>query len=222
MPSVPGEEGRHVESELVDGGHNDVARRLVGELLDAFAEVRFGDLDAALLEVGRHAALLLEHRLALDQRLDPVRLEYVVDDRVVLLGVAGPVDVRAELGRVGLELFEVLVQVRERVLLDLRCQLAEFLPLRHAGDGLVAVLAHPPDEAVVGGLMLLQRDEARGPPFGIDGTGHGEPPFRIWAMWMTFIGSFRRSITPFMWSRQDMSAEAMYSAPWRWKSWTRS
>ena len=149
-------------------------------------------------------------------------LEDVVDDRVVLLGVAGPVDVGAELGRVGLELFEVVVQVRERVFLDLRGQLAEFLPLRHAGDRLVAVLAHPPDEAVVGGLVHLQGDEPRGPPFRIDGTGHGGPPLRIWAMWMTFIGSFRRSITPFMCSRQDMSAEAMYSTPWRWKSWTRS
>ena len=165
----------------MDGRHHDVAGRLAVELLDALAEVRLGHLDPALLEVGRHAALLLEHRLTLGQGLDPVRMQDVVNHRVVLLGVAGPVDVRAELGRVGLELFEVPVQVRERVLLDLRGQLAELLPLWHARDRLVAVLAHPPHEAVMGGLVLLQRDEAGGPPFGIDGTGHSGPPFRICA-----------------------------------------
>src|SRR5262249_654551 len=154
--------------------------------------------------------LLLEHRLTLDQGLDPVRLEDVVDHRVVLLRVPCPMDVRAELGRVGLELFEILVQVRERVLLDLRGQLAELLPFRHASDRLVAVVAHPPDEAVVGRLVYYEGDEARGPPFGIDGMGHSVTPFRIWAMSMTFSGSLRRSITPFIWSRQDMSAEAMY------------
>src|SRR5262249_7136260 len=155
----------------------------------------------------------------------------VVDDRVVLLGVAGPVDVGPEPGRVGLELLEVPVQVRERVLLDLRGQLAQLLPLRHAGDRLVAVLAHPPDQAVVGGLVQLEGDEPRRQPFGINRTGHSTspfdvtpdscplpsdfcpltpdpcstgPPLRIWAMWMTFIGSLRRSMTPFMCSRHDM------------------
>src|SRR5262249_51242353 len=181
-----------------------------------------GHLDAALLQVGRHAALLLEHRLALDQRPDAVRLEDVMDRRVVLVGVAGPVDARAELGRVGLELLEVVVQRRERVLLDLRGQLAQCLPLGHAGDRPVAVLTHAPDEAVVGGLVHLQGDEARGSPFGIDRAGHTGPPFRTWAMWMTFSGSFSRSITPFMWSRQGMSAEALYSAPSRWPSLSRT
>src|SRR5262249_41302329 len=127
-----------------------------------------------------------------------------------------------EPGRVGLELLEIPVQVREGVFLDLRGQLAQVLPIGHAGDRLVAVLAHPPDEAVVGGLVQLEGDELRGPPFGVGGTGHGGPPLRTWAMWMTFIGSFRRSITPLRWSRQDMSAETMYSTSWRWKSWTRS
>ena len=107
-----GEQGRDVGPELVDSGHHNVAGWLVGELLDPLAEVRLGHLDAALLKVGRHAALLLKHRLALDQRLHPVRVEDVVDDRVVLVGVACPVDVGAELGRVGLELFEVVVEVR--------------------------------------------------------------------------------------------------------------
>ena len=95
--------------------------------------------------------------LLLVSDLDPVRMQDVVDHRVVLLGVPGPVDVRAELRRVGLELFEIPVQVRERVLLDLRGQLTQLLPLRHAGDRHVAIMAHPPDEAVVGGLVHLER-----------------------------------------------------------------
>src|SRR5208283_299642 len=114
------------------------------------------------------------------------------------------------------------VQVRERVLLDLRGQLTQRLPFRNAGDRDVAIVAHSPDQAVVRGLVRLISDEPGGHAFRIDGTGHSGPPLRIWATWMTFILSLRRSITPFWWSRQDMSAEAMYSAPWRWKSLTRS
>src|SRR5580704_6082294 len=111
--------------------------------------------------------------------------------------------VGAEAGRFGLELLEILVQVRECVLFDLRGQFAEFLPLRDSSDRLVAMLTHAPHQAVVSRLVNLERDEACG------------PPFRIWAMWMTFSGKFRRSITPFICNRQDISAEAMYSTPWR-------
>src|SRR5262249_19872174 len=118
--------------------------------------------------------------------------------------------------------FEIPVQTHERVLLDLRGQLAQFLPLRHAGDSPVAMFAHSPDEAVVGRLVLFESDEPRGQSFRVDGACHSGPPFRIWAMWITFIASFKLSSTPFMCIRQDMSAEAMYSAPWRWKSWARS
>ena len=169
---VLGEEGGHVGPELVDGRHDDVARRLVGQLLDALTQVRLGHLDPAPLEVGRHAALLLEHRFALDQGLDFVGLEDVEDRGVVFVCIAGPVNVRAKLGRVCLELFEVLVQVRERVLLDLRSQLAQLLPLRNSGDRLVAILAHSPDEAVVGRLVYFKGDEPRGQSFRIDRMSH--------------------------------------------------
>ena len=46
-----------------------------------------------------------------------------------------------------------------------------------------------------------ERDELRA--LGIDGVGHGGSPFRIGAMGMTFIGNFRRSMTPFMCNRHD-------------------
>ena len=41
-------------------------------------------------------------------------------------------------------------------------------------------------------------------------------------MWMSFVGDPRRSIMPFRSSRHDISAEAMCSAPWRWKPRMRS
>ncbi len=58
---------RHVGLELVHGGHDDVARRLVVELLDALAQVGLHDLDAAVFEERTHVALVGEHRLGLDQ-----------------------------------------------------------------------------------------------------------------------------------------------------------
>jgi hypothetical protein len=59
---------RHVGLELVDRGYDDVARRLVVELLDALAQIGLHDLDPPIREEGPHFALVGEHRLGLDQR----------------------------------------------------------------------------------------------------------------------------------------------------------
>ena len=47
----------------------------------------------------------------------------------------------------------------------------KLLPVRHAGDRFVAILAHPPDEAIVRILVLLEGDEPRRQTFGSTGRG---------------------------------------------------
>ena len=119
-----GEQLSHVLPRFVDGGEHNVAGRLSIKLLDSFTQVRFDDLDSAVLEIWRHAALLLEHGLALDQFLHVVVTEDGVHDVVVLGGIPRPVNVRATLGGIRLELFQVVVEVSERMLFDVRGNLA--------------------------------------------------------------------------------------------------
>jgi hypothetical protein len=71
-------------------------------------------------------------------------------------------NMRAVLGRIPLELLEVLVEVRERVLFDLGSALAKIGPFWYIGDRLVAILAHPPDQSIVSGLVLFEIDKSRG------------------------------------------------------------
>ena len=126
-----GEHLGHVAAQLVHRRHDDVAGRLVVELLDALAEVGLDHLDAAVLEEGPHVAFLGQHRLALDQRARRARQD-VEDDLVVLGRVARPVHVRAVLDRVALELLEIVGEMGERVLLDRGGQRAQLFPFRNA------------------------------------------------------------------------------------------
>jgi hypothetical protein len=82
--------------------------------------------------------------------------------RVVLLGITRPMNMCAVFGRILFELLEVLVQVRERVFFDLGSELAKIGPFWYIGNGLVAILAHPPDQSIVSGLVLLEIDKSRG------------------------------------------------------------
>src|SRR5215204_390031 len=97
-------------------------------------------LDAASLEEGAHVAFLGEHRLAFDEGLGAAFGEDVVDDLVVLGGVAGPVHLDAIRGRVALERLEIAGEVRKRVLLDPRGELAQRLPFRDVMRLAVALL----------------------------------------------------------------------------------
>jgi hypothetical protein len=65
----------HVLPRFVDGWEHNVTWGLTVELLDSFTQIRFDDPDAAVLQEGRHLTLFLEHRLALDQFLNPVIFE---------------------------------------------------------------------------------------------------------------------------------------------------
>ena len=139
-----GEHLSHIGPELVHRWDHDMARIFVVELLYALAEVGFDHLDADRRHIGAKTALLGQHRLALDEGLGAVIPEDCVDDAVLLGGVASPMHIGAVRTRIGLELFEVLVQVRERVLLDRKGEEPKFLPFGNAVHLAVTLLPQIP------------------------------------------------------------------------------
>src|ERR1700730_18257492 len=76
----PSEYLSHVGAQLVHGGHHDVARILVVELLDTLPEIGLDHLYANRGHVGPEATLFGEHRLALDERRRTMVAQYVVHD----------------------------------------------------------------------------------------------------------------------------------------------
>ncbi len=84
-----------------------MARVLMIELLDAFAEIGFHHCDAARLEIVAHVALVGEHRLALDERGHAALAHQLVDELVVLLRVRRKMHDDAVLFRLIRELAEI-------------------------------------------------------------------------------------------------------------------
>ena len=108
----------HVVVAQMDGGHHDVRGCLTLQLDDALAQVGFDHLNAFLLEVGVHAALLSEHRLRLHHLLHVVVLQNTVDDFVELLGILRPVYLDTVLFGIGGKLVEIFVEMGDGVALD--------------------------------------------------------------------------------------------------------
>ena len=61
-----------------------------------------------------------------------MRREGVVDDLVVLAGVTRPMHFRAIVFGLGFELLKIIGEVGQRVLLDRRGEVTQFLPFRDA------------------------------------------------------------------------------------------
>ena len=154
-----GKDARHVGAQLVHGRYDDVARRLVIELLDALAEVGFHDLDAAGFEKRPHVAFVGQHRLRLDQRACAARIHDLENDLVVLGSVPCPMHVNAVARRVGLEFLEVVGEVGQRVFLDLRGQRPERLPFVELYAFAVALLPQVPEPAIMEFDVILGLDE---------------------------------------------------------------
>ena len=223
-PEMLGERLPYFLLREVDRRRDNVARMFATQLHDALAKVGVHYVEAALFEVGVEAALLGEHRLALHQVPDIRSHEDVVHEPVVLLGIARPVHGGAVRGRSSLERDEVFVEMRERVLLDVRRKLPEHLPLRHLVDGAITLLAREPDGAVmpidacvigekggrrvgvIDGRAIEHGQRARG-----DGA-HVAEPARISAT--CIIGMARPSAraSPSRCMRQDTSVETTASA----------
>jgi hypothetical protein len=89
-----------------------MARRFVVELLDALAEVGLGHLNVALFEEPAQVAFLGQHRLALDERFWPACRQDIVDNLIVLGGVARPIHLGAVLPRPRFELLEIVGKAR--------------------------------------------------------------------------------------------------------------
>ena len=119
------------------------------QLHDPFAEVALDGVDAAFAQEGRQAALLGEHRLALDEVPSAVFADETPYGVVHLGGVARPVH-RDAVGRgVALEFEQVVAQTAQRVAFDFGGELPQLLPF---GDRLhhpVAFFAYGVERPVV-------------------------------------------------------------------------
>ena len=152
----------HIGAQLVHGGHDDMARILIVELLDALPKIGLDYLYADRGHVGPKATLLGEHRLALDERRSTVVAQDGVDDLVVLGTVARPMHVDPVRSRIGLELVEILVEMGKRVLLDRRSKRPKLLPFGNAVHLTVALLPQVPEPLVMHLLVLGSGNEAGG------------------------------------------------------------
>src|SRR5919108_251963 len=97
---------------------DDVARHLVAELDDVFAEIGLDRLDAVLLEEIVDADLLADHGLALGDRLGAGLAAEAQDGLARGLGVAAPMDLAARRLHLRLELQQVLIEMTEDVVLQ--------------------------------------------------------------------------------------------------------
>ena len=194
----------------VDCRQDDVAGRLLPKLHDAFTEVRVDDFDPVPLEVRVEAALLGQHRLALDDTLRPVSAEQHQHDRVVLGCIARPVHVNAVGFGIGLELLPQLRKSRERVPLDLGRFSSERFPIRDTGRGAVPPLPDEPQCLVVPRRAIDVGNE-RGGALGVAHTR--DLSFSTSATCSMRSGSCCRSATPARWSRQEASVDVTISAP---------
>src|SRR5471032_2154657 len=101
------------------------------------------------------------------------------------------------------ELVEVIGEIRKRVLLDPRRQLAQRLPFGHAVRLSVAFAAQIPEAFIVESDVVFLRDEGARRlrmieplAFPLLDVAHARAPFRIWSMWIKRASSFKRSAQP--------------------------
>src|SRR6266540_109325 len=172
--------------------HDDVTWRLVIELLDAFAEIRFDHLDAALLEEWTHVAFLGQHGLALDEHPHASRRENVEDDLIVFRRVPRPMNFDAVFRCLALKFLQVIGKMRERVFFDCGSQIAQLFPLGYMMRLAITLLSKIPEPGVMKCFVLLTRDEPRS-SFRMIEPSHARAPFRICAIWMNLMSRPRRS-----------------------------
>src|SRR5262245_55934326 len=185
-----------VATQLMHRWHDDMAWWIVIKLLDALAKVGLYHLYTTPFEEGTHVAFLGQHRFALDERLGPARREDIVDDLVVLGGVAGPVHMRAVLLRARFELLEIVGEMRKHVLFDLGSEGAQLLPFRNAMRLAVPLEPQIPKPPVMEFLVRPGGNEFGGCLRMVD-PFHARSPLRICAMWMKRISRPSRSAQPF-------------------------
>ena len=111
---------------------DDVARRLVAELDDVFAEIGLDRRDAERFEMIVERDLLGHHRFRLGDRARAHALAELADDAARVLGGRRPVNMAAQRRHLALELFEIEVEVGQSVVLDVARAIAQRLELGQA------------------------------------------------------------------------------------------
>ncbi|CUQ63853.1 Uncharacterised protein [Segatella copri] len=112
----------------MDGRHHDMARLLTQKLDDALTQVCLYHVNAVLLQIRIHLALLGEHRLRLHHLLHVMVFQNTI-------------------GKMG-----------NRVHLDFRRMLAEIFPLRKSLRHSISFLTNRPEGSIVpGGLLYILR-----------------------------------------------------------------
>ncbi len=122
------------------GRRDDVARRLMTELDDVFAEIGLDRRDVVFLEILVEADLLGHHRLALGHRPGVDRAADVEDLGTGVLGRLGIVDVTTGGPHLLLIGLEIEVEMSECVVLDVSRIVAQGLELGQFGGRLEALV----------------------------------------------------------------------------------
>src|SRR3954451_18059865 len=99
----------------MDRRRHDMTGMLLAKLHNPFAEVGISNFDTLLLKMRIEPAFLGKHRLALHDPCYAVLLQNAGNYRVVLGGVARPVDRSPEPRGGRFELLEVFIEPRHRV-----------------------------------------------------------------------------------------------------------
>src|SRR5690348_11643938 len=122
------------------GRHDDVRRQLVPELDDVLAEIGLDRHDAVRLEMIVEPDLLAHHGLALGDGLGAEPLADVEDDRLGVVRRHRIVHVAARRRDLGFVGFEVEVEMRERVVLDVARGIAQRIELGEPVDHVAPAL----------------------------------------------------------------------------------
>ena len=196
-----------LRSVAVDRGHEDVRRPVAVELQDQLGEVGLERVDPRVRQRGVQLDLVRRERLHLHDLVCAVRARDVGDDGVRLLRVARPVHHAAGRLHRRLELHEVLVEVREHVLLDRAACFAQRLPVGHLCDDAGALGADRVRRLaqVRAQLRVLQLGARR-----LREARHADA--RISARCTARAGAPRRERPPPIWSRHEPSTAVQTAA----------
>ena len=145
----------HLLALDVDCRQDNMTRCALHQLHDTLTQVTLDNLHATRLQVWCKVALLCQHRLRLNQVFRTSRLDNLGHDSVHLFTRLCPMDLDAIASSITLELLEIVCQVRQGVLLNLRRLLAQLFPLRQRVGLTVTLLAHCIERLIVPRCTLL-------------------------------------------------------------------
>ena len=123
------EEFDDLRHRLVDGRSNDVARHLLGELDDVFAEIGFDHLYVMFLQEAVEADFLGHHGLALAQHPHAAGGQQLQHDLASVCRGFRPVHHPALFLAARLEVLQMQVQLTEGARLRIHCRVARILEL---------------------------------------------------------------------------------------------